>query len=53
MVHGLKGFHKLRRPFPFLRSRLPTLGSRCDYAGPLGSVSAASVRKYIAKQKGR
>jgi hypothetical protein len=53
MVHGLKGFHKLRRPFPFLQTRLPTLGSRRHYAGPLGSMSTAMMRKYIAKQKGR
>jgi REP-associated tyrosine transposase len=55
IVNRLKGFtsHALREEFPFLRSRLPTLWSRSYYAGSVGSVSAAVVRKYIQDQKGR
>jgi REP-associated tyrosine transposase len=55
IVNGLKGFtsHTLREEFPFLKSRLPTLWSRSYYAGSVGSVSEAVVRKYIESQKGK
>ena len=55
IVNGLKGFtsHALREEFPFLKSRLPTLWSRSYYAGSVGSVSEAVVRKYIEGQKGK
>jgi putative transposase len=55
IVNRLKGFtsHQLREEFPFLRSRLPTLWSRSYYAGSVGSVSEAVVRKYIENQKGQ
>ncbi len=55
MVNRLKGFtaHTLREEFPFLRSRPPTLWSRSYYAGSVGSVSEAVVRKYIEDQKGK
>ena len=53
IVNGLKGFtsHALREEFPFLKSRLPTLWSWSYYAGSVGSVSEAVVRKYIEGQK--
>jgi putative transposase len=40
MVNGLKGFtsHALCQEFPALKSRLPTLLSRCYFAGSVGSV---------------
>jgi putative transposase len=55
IVNGLKGFtsHELREEFPSLRSRLPTLWSRSYYAGSVGSISEAVVRKYIEDQKGK
>ena len=42
----------LRQEFPKLRSRLPTLWSRSYYAGSVGAVSEAVVRRYIEAQKG-
>ena len=55
IVNGLKGFtsHGLREEFPFLKSRLPTLWIRSYYAGSVGPVSEAVVRKYIEGQKGK
>lgn len=55
IVNGLKGFtsHVLREEYPFLQSRLPTLWSRSYYAGSVGSVSEAVVRKYIEDQKSK
>jgi len=55
IVNRLKGYtsNVLRKDFPSLRSRLPTLWSRSYYAGSVGHVSAATVEKYIADQKGK
>jgi putative transposase len=43
----------LRGEFASLRSRLPSLWSRSDHAGSVGHVSAATVERYIAGQKGK
>jgi putative transposase len=55
IVNRFKGFtsHELRREFPNLRSRLPTLWSRSYYARTVGTVSEATVRRYVASQKGK
>jgi putative transposase len=55
IVNRLKGYTSrvLRAEFPTLRSRLPTLWSRRYYAGSVGHVSAATVERYIAEQKGK
>ena len=55
IVNRLKGYSSrvLRIEFPFLRSRLPTLWSRSYYVGSVGSVSEATMRRYIAEQKGK
>lgn len=55
IVNRLKGgtSNRLRSEFPSLRSRLPTLWSRSYYAGSVGHVSAATVERYIAEQKGK
>ena len=55
IVNRLKGGSSriLRGEFPHLKSRLPTLWSRSYYAGTVGHNSEATVKKYIANQKGR
>ena len=55
IVNRFKGFtsHVMREEFRTLRSRLPCLWSRSYYAGTVGHVSEAVVRKYIASQKGK
>jgi putative transposase len=54
IVHRLKGGSSklLRSEFRHLRSRLPTLWSRSYFAGTVGQVSEATVRRYIEAQKG-
>jgi putative transposase len=42
----------LRREFPSLRSRLPTLWSRSYFVASVGSFSDIAVRRYIEAQKG-
>ena len=55
IVNRLKGRSSrvLRQEFPTLRSRLPTLWSRSYYAGTVGHVSQATVKRYIENQKGK
>jgi putative transposase len=55
IVNRLKGYtsHALREEFPSLRSRLPTLWTRSYFAGSVGHVSAATIERYIAEQKGK
>lgn len=55
IVNRLKGASSriMRSEFPALRSRLPTLWSRSYYAGTVGAVSDAVVRRYIESQKGK
>ena len=43
--------HVLRKEFPELRSKLPTLWSRSKFIASVGSVSLDVVKKYIASQK--
>ena len=53
IANQLKGFtsHELRKEFPVLKSRLPSLWSRSYYVGSAGAVSAATIQKYIEQQK--
>jgi putative transposase len=55
IVNRLKGYTSrvLRDEFPSLRSRLPTLWSRSYFASSIGHVSAATIERYIADQKGK
>src|SRR5215469_12107970 len=55
IVNRLKGrtSRVLRQEFPSLRSRLPTLWRRSDFAATVGAVSENTIRGYIEAQKGR
>ena len=55
IMHRLKGAtsHQLRKEFPHLRSRLPSLWTRSYYVGTAGHVSAATIKRYIDEQKGQ
>ena len=55
IVNRLKGYTSrvLRQEFSSLRSRLPTLWSRSYFASSIGHVSAATIERYIAEQKGK
>ena len=54
-VNQFKGYTSrvLREEFPVLRSSMPCLWSRSYYVGSAGFVSAETIQKYIANQKGR
>ena len=55
IMHRIKGYtaYELRREFPWLKSRLPSLWTRSYYVGTAGEVSAETIRRYIEAQKGR
>ena len=45
--------NRLRQEFKHLRSKLPTLWSRSYFVATVGTVSEATVRRYIEAQKGK
>lgn len=45
--------HQLRKEFPHLNSRLPSLWTRSYYAGTAGHVSSETIKRYIDAQKGK
>jgi putative transposase len=55
IMHRLKGVssHQLRKEYPWLNSRLPSLWTRSYYVGTAGDVSAETIKRYIDEQKGR
>lgn len=54
VVNQLKGYSSvtLRREFPKLRSRLPTLWTRSYFVESIGHISEETVKRYIEEQKG-
>ena len=55
IVQQLKGFtsFQLRKEFPELKSRLPTLWTRSYYCESIGHISEETVTRYIADQKNK
>jgi putative transposase len=53
VINQLKGYSSvcLRKEFPWLRSRLPSLWTRSYFVEPVGHISEETVRKYIENQK--
>ena len=54
IMHALKGYSafKLRDEFPHLKSRLPNMWTRSYFVGTAGTVTAATIQRYIDEQKG-
>ncbi|MCE7989959.1 MAG: IS200/IS605 family transposase [Caldilinea sp. CFX5] len=53
IVQQLKGYtsHELRKEFPHLKSKLPTLWTRAYYCESVGHLSAETIKNYIDGQK--
>jgi len=53
IVHKLKGYTSriLRKEFPALKSRLPSLWTRSYYCESVGHISEETIRRYIQEQK--
>lgn len=54
IINKIKGYTSktLRKEFPSLKSRIPTLWTRSKFISSVGSVSLDVVKKYIEEQKG-
>jgi len=55
IMFRLKGStaYQLRKEFPALKSRLPSLWTRSYYAGTAGHVSSETIRRYVDEQRGQ
>jgi len=55
IMHRLKGYtaFMLRKEFPHLKSRLPNMWTRRYFVGTAGTVTTATIQRYIDEQKGR
>ena len=55
VVGRIKGYtaHSLRKEFPALKSRLPSLWTRSKFISSVGSVTLEVVKQYIENQRGR
>ena len=55
VVGQIKGYTSrvLRKEFPKLKSRLPTLWTRSYYVDSIGKLNEYTIRKYIEEQKGK
>ncbi len=55
IVQQFKGYssNKLRKEFPELKSKLPTLWTRSYYCESVGHISEDTVKKYIDDQTGK
>ncbi len=55
LANQFKGYTSrvLRQEFAHLRSQLPSLWTRSYFCGSAGTVTAATIRRYIEQQKTR
>jgi putative transposase len=54
IMHRLKGYtaFMLQKEFPHLKTRQPNLWTRSYFVGTAGTVTAATIQRYIDAQKG-
>jgi len=55
IIQQFKGYTSniLRKEFPELKSKLPTLWTRSYYCESVGHISEKTIKKYIEDQKGK
>jgi putative transposase len=55
LVNLLKGYtsNVLRKEFPHIKRRIPTLWTHSKFIATVGAVSLDAVKKYIEEQKGK
>ncbi|MBO0789417.1 MAG: IS200/IS605 family transposase [Ktedonobacteraceae bacterium] len=55
LVKFVKGAtaHQMRREFPELKRKLPSLWTNSYYCGTTGGVTIETVKKYVESQKGK
>ena len=45
--------HVLKKEFPIIKSKIPTLWTRSSFISSVGAVSLETVKQYIEDQKGK
>lgn len=55
VVGKIKGYtsHTIRKEFPWMKRRLPSLWTRSKFISTTGAVTMEAVQSYIANQKGK
>ena len=55
IVGKIKGYtsHTIRKEFPWMKRRLPSLWTRSKFISTTGAVTMQAVQSYIADQKGK
>jgi putative transposase len=55
VVRKIKGYtaHSIRKEFPWMKSRLPSMWTRSRFIASVGAVSIEVVKQYIEDQKGK
>ncbi|NEP20177.1 MAG: IS200/IS605 family transposase [Leptolyngbya sp. SIO4C1] len=53
IMHKIKGFtsHQLRKEFPWLKQKLPSLWTRSYFVSTAGNVSGDTIKRYVENQK--
>jgi len=53
IIHKVKGYtsHYLRKEFPWLKQKLPSLWTRSYFVSTAGQVSGDTIRRYVEQQK--
>lgn len=55
VVSKIKGYTSatIRKEFPFMKKKLPTLWTRSKFVSTIGAVSLEVVKQYVQEQKGK
>jgi putative transposase len=55
IMHKVKGYtsHALRREYPWLKDKLPSLWTRSYFVSTAGKVSGDTIKRYVEEQKTR
>jgi putative transposase len=55
VVGKIKGYTSatIRKEFPFMKKKLPTLWTRSKFVSTVGAVSLEVVKQYVQEQKGK
>ena len=55
VVSKIKGYTSatIRKEFPFMKKKLPTLWTRSKFVSTVGAVSLEVVKQYVQEQKGK
>lgn len=55
VMHKVKGYtsHTLRKEYPWLKDKLPSLWTRSYFVSTAGNVSGDTIKRYVEEQKTR